>query len=85
MRKMGYTSCKADPDLWFKAETNPYDSARYYAYILCYVDDILVMNHDPKTVLKEIDGYMPLKNPNDMEVDIYLGTKLKETKLPNGI
>ena len=37
MRKMGYTSCKADPDLWFKAETNPYDSARYYAYILCYV------------------------------------------------
>ena len=85
MRKMGYTSCKADPDLWFKAETNPYDSARYYAYILCYVDDILVMNHDPETVLKEIDGYMPLKNPNDMEVDIYLGTKLKETKLPNGI
>ena len=52
MRKMGYTSCKADPDLWFKAETNPYDSARYYAYILCYVDDILVMNHDPKTVEK---------------------------------
>ncbi len=23
MRRMGYTSCKADPDLWFKAKTRP--------------------------------------------------------------
>jgi hypothetical protein len=35
MRQMGYTSCKADPDLWFKAETQPNDSVLYYAYILC--------------------------------------------------
>ncbi len=26
MRQMGYTSCKADPDLWYKAETRPADS-----------------------------------------------------------
>jgi hypothetical protein len=56
MRHMGFTSCKADPDLWYKAETNPVDNSRYYAYILCYVDDILVMHHDPTTVLKEIHG-----------------------------
>ena len=43
------------------------------------------MHHDPKTILKEIHGYMPLKNPNDNDLDIYLGTKLKETQLPNGI
>ena len=42
MCQMGYTSCKADPDLWFKAETRPADSFWYYAYILCYVDDIFV-------------------------------------------
>jgi len=35
MRHMGYTSCKADPDLWYKAETRPSDNFRYYAYILC--------------------------------------------------
>jgi hypothetical protein len=49
MRRMGFTSFKADPDLWYKAETNPVDNSRYYAYILCYVDDILVMHHDPTT------------------------------------
>jgi len=31
MRQMGYTSCKADPDLWYKAETRPTDNFRYYA------------------------------------------------------
>jgi hypothetical protein len=35
MCQMGYTSCKADPDLWYKAETRPADRFRYYAYILC--------------------------------------------------
>ena len=23
MRQMGYTSCKADPEIWYKAETRP--------------------------------------------------------------
>jgi hypothetical protein len=31
MRQTGYTSCKADPDLWFKAETRPDNSVLYYA------------------------------------------------------
>ena len=85
MRHMGYTSSKADPDLWYKAQTNPTDNTRYYAYILCYVDDILVIHHDPMTVLTEIHGYMPLKDPHNCDPDIYLGAKLKETRLPNGI
>jgi len=28
MRQMGYTSCKADPDLWMKAMTRPDDNVR---------------------------------------------------------
>ncbi len=51
MRQMGYISCKADPDLWYKAETRPADNFRHYAYILCYVDDILCIHHDPMSVL----------------------------------
>ncbi len=39
MRQMGYTSCNTDPNLWYKSETRPVDNFRYYAYILCYVDD----------------------------------------------
>jgi hypothetical protein len=85
MCQMGHTSCKADPDLWYKAETRPADNFRYYAYILCYVDNILCVHHNPLSVLNLINGYMPLKPSLVGDPDIYLGAKLKMTQLENGI
>jgi hypothetical protein len=78
MHQMGYMSCKADPD-----RTD--DNFRYFTYILCHVDDILCVHHDPMTVLNMINGYMPLKPSLVGDPDIYLGTKLKPTQLENGI
>jgi hypothetical protein len=85
MCQMGYTSCKADPDLWLKAVTRPEDNVRYYAFILCYVDDILCIHHDPMSVMKKIKGNPPLKSSSVGNPDIYLGAKLKETRLHNGV
>jgi len=86
MRQMGNTACKADPDLWYKAEARLSDNFRYYAYILCYVDDILCIHHDPMTILlDQINGYMPLKPSLVGDPDIYLGAKLRRTRLPNGV
>ena len=31
MRNLKYSSCLADPDLWFKEETRPSDGVKYYA------------------------------------------------------
>jgi hypothetical protein len=85
MHQMGYTSCKADPALWYKAETRPDDNIRYYAYILCCVDDISCVHHHPITVLNLINACMPLKPSLVGDPDIYLGAKLKLTQLDNGI
>jgi hypothetical protein len=85
MRQMGYISCKADPDLWLKAVTRPEDNVHYYAYNLCYVDDILCIHHDPISVMNEINGYLPLKPSSVGDPNIYLGAKLKQTRLPNGV
>jgi hypothetical protein len=85
MHQMGYTPCKADPDLWYKAETRPVDNFRYYAYILCYVDNILCIHHNLMSVLNSINGYMPLKPSLIGDPDIYLGAKLKMTQLENGV
>ncbi len=79
MHQMGYTSCKVDPDLWLKAMTRPEDNVRYYAYILCYFDDILCIHHDPMSVMNEINGYLPLKLSSVGNPDIYFGAKLKQT------
>jgi len=82
---MGYSSCKADPDLWLKDVTRPDDNVRYYAYILCYVDHILCIHHDPMPVMNEINGYLPLKPSSVGDPDIYLGAKLKQTRPPTGV
>jgi hypothetical protein len=47
--------------------TRPEDNVRYYAYILCYVDDILCIHHDPMSVMYKINGYLPLK-PNSVHL-----------------
>ncbi len=85
MRQMGYTSCKADPDLWLKAVTRPEDNVHYYAYILCYVDNILCIHHDPMSVMNEVNKYLPLRLSSVGDPDIYLGAKLKQIQLPNGV
>jgi hypothetical protein len=82
---MRYTSCKADPNLWLKAVTRTEDNVRHYAYILCYVDDILCIHHNPMSVMNEINGYLPLKPSSANDPDIYLSTKLKQTQLPSGV
>ncbi len=85
MRQMGYTSCKADRDLWLQAVTRPEDNVHYYAYILCCVDDIMCLHHNPMSVMNEISRYLPLKPSSVGDPDIYLGAKLKQTRLPNGV
>jgi hypothetical protein len=85
MRHMGYTLCKADPDLWYKAKTRPQDNVWYYAYILCYIDGVLCMHHNAMSVLNRINKYLPLKPTSLGDPDIYLGAKLKQTQFPNGI
>ncbi len=69
MRDLGYTSCKADPDLWYKAMTKS-DGTTYYGYILCYVDDILCIHHDAMSVLRRINDYMKLKPSSIGDPDI---------------
>jgi hypothetical protein len=84
MYNLGYKSCLADPDLWYKPEAKP-DGTEYYSYILCYVDDILVIHHDTMPILTDLDKHFKLKPGSVGDPDIYLGTKLKQTKLPNGV
>ena len=60
MRSIGYTPCRGYNDLWMKLEIDP-DIEEYYSYILCYVDDVLVVHHDSRTTLMKIDNYFKLK------------------------
>jgi hypothetical protein len=48
---LGYTSCKADPDFWFRAAVKN-DGFRFYEYVLVYVDDLLVLSHHGEKTMR---------------------------------
>ena len=83
MSGLGYMPCLADPDLWLKPQSRA-DGTSYYSYILCYVDDVLVVHDNAQPVLDRIDKFMKLKEGSS-EPDIYLGAKLKRVTLDNGV
>ena len=85
MRQLGYESCIADPYLWFKAITLPSYEFQYYAYLLLYFDDILAIQHDGEAVIKDIDRFFKMKPVSVGYPVIYLGMKLRKTKLNNSV
>ena len=48
--ELGYQSTVADPDVWRRPAVKS-DGEAYYEYVLCYVDDILVISHDPWKIM----------------------------------
>ena len=58
---LGFTSCKADPDVWFRA-FNDEKGCECYEYLLVYIDDIMVICKDPKLVLQCLDKYFKVKD-----------------------
>lgn len=77
LREAGFESCKADPDVWMKAEVKP-TGEKYWAYVLCYVDDLLVISHNPKEVMEFLASKYTLKEGSVKEPDMYLGNEVKK-------
>jgi hypothetical protein len=84
-KHLGWHPCRADRDLWMKAETCPDDGVLYWAYILIYVDDILCVHRDPGAPLEKLDEYFKMKEGSIQVPTFYLGVKLKKTVLPNSV
>ena len=85
MHHLGYHSCLADPDLWYKPMVSPDDNFKYYSYVPLYVDDCLCICHNAKQQLHKIDKIFKMKDELVGDPDIYLGAKVKKMELPNGV
>ena len=84
MEHLKYESCKSDPDLWMRDGVKG-DGTRYYEYILLYVDDVLCVSEFPKEALKQLNHYFPIKPGSIERSKLYLGTKISQVTLPNGV
>jgi hypothetical protein len=85
MKHLGWHPCRADRDLWMKAEARLDDGVLYWAYILIYVDDILCVHHDPGDPLANLDEYFKMKEGSIQVPTFVLCAKLKKNFLPNGV
>jgi hypothetical protein len=73
----GYSSCKANPDVWMHPRTK-LDGFKYWSYILVYMDDILIMDHEPKVAMDYLALCNTLKPGSIKEPDTYLGAQVSK-------
>jgi hypothetical protein len=55
------------------------DGSKYYEYILCYVDDIMVVSERPKRIMEGLEAKYVLKAGSVSEPTMYLGAKVSKT------
>jgi hypothetical protein len=72
LRKLGFVSSKADPDIWIRKGRKP-NGFFYCEYVLCYVDDILVLSHQPNVTMDAISQRVTLKPGSVKPPESYLG------------
>jgi hypothetical protein len=85
MGHLGFTSSWADPDVWFRSSKQT-TGEEYYEYVLLYVDDVLVISeHADKVLHKEIGQHFVLRKESIGPPSNYLGGKLHEITLKNGV
>ena len=80
---MGYCPRSADLDLWLRPEVKP-DGFEYYEYILCYVDNMLYISHNPRKSMKRIQEDFKLKGGNIEPPGVNIGATLSYIKLESG-
>jgi hypothetical protein len=83
LRLGGFQSSKADPDIWMRAAVKP-DGAKFYEYVLCYVDDIIYQGLQPEEFMNYLTTVYTLK-PGSVKVpDTYLGADVRMHELSSG-
>jgi hypothetical protein len=75
LRELGFTSCRADNDVWIRAAQRP-DGTRYYEMVLVYTDDILCVSTDPKAIMCKLDQDFMLKKDSVGPPKQYLGASI---------
>ena len=84
MDEMGFTSCKADPEIWMRPGIKD-DGSEYWQYVLLYTDDILcIMEHPEKFLREEMGTRFTLKEKSIGPPTQYLGNKVSNITLENG-
>ena len=71
LQDMDFESTRANPDIYCRPATRP-DGTEYYVSLLVYVDDILLLSHNPRPIFIKLGQIYDLKDGME-EPTQYLG------------
>jgi hypothetical protein len=83
LKQLGFKNSKADPDVWMHKAKKP-NGFFYWEYVLCYVDDILVIGHQPQTTMNSISQYVNFKSGSIQSPSNYLGANISQCTVIDG-
>ena len=83
LREIGFTNSKADPDVWMRQSQKP-SGFKYWEYVLCYVDDVLVISHEPQVTVEAIGKHVALKEGSVASPTTYLGANVFKHVIHDG-
>ena len=75
LKDTGYLPKKADPDVWIRPAVKA-NGFKYCKMVLCYVDSILSISHDPHATLTALTSTFKLKDDKIAQPNVYLGAQL---------
>ena len=81
-KELKFTSTRVDADVYRRKARKP-DGGYYYELLLVYVDDCLLVSHDPNSVMKKIQERFDLKDGFG-EPKVYLGAETVKHQTANG-
>ena len=81
--ELGFEETLADPDVWRRPATRE-NGTEYYELCLVYVDDILLVSHNPRPSLLQIGAFYELKGGSLGNPETYLGAQVYRHYLRDG-
>ena len=79
--EMGFVPTIADPDVYRRANAKE-NGFKYYEYLLVYVDDVLIISHNPNVHLEAIQAQYELNPASIGPPNRYLGADVKRVTRP---
>jgi len=83
LKELGFVNSRADPNVWMQKATKP-DGLKYWEYVLCYVDDILAISHQPQLIMDDISKFVKFKPGSIKPPTLYLGADILRHTVHDG-
>ena len=79
--EMHFEMCKANADVWLRKAAKP-DGSEYYKLLLVYTDDVLIVLHQPREAMMQLDQNFLVKKDSIEKPKTYLGALIGEYTFP---